>query len=465
MESRQHTVLAVNEAAAQEGILPGMPVAHARAIFPNVRVAPAEPAEDAHALRKLAAWCMRFSPFVAPCAPNGIWIDATGCAHLFGGEKTMVEKIAARFTHYQLTVRVAMAHTPGAAWAWSHFGEHRCIVATAPGEMNPLPVTALRISPEAADGLWRVGIKTIAGMRKLPRKTIPIRYGIDTLKRLDQALGFLPESIDALLPPAAKQCVLSFAEPIAAVEDLQRATQKLTCDLCLDLEKTQEGARKLDLVFQRADGTPQIIRIGTARASRDPVHLARLLMEKLDTVDPGFGIERAALTAWRVTPLLPRQMDTQVSAADEAHDLGELIDRIGNRIGARNVYRVAAVESDIPERAVEYVEPTTQIDAIWPAHLPRPVRLFSPPEFVEVTALLPDYPPAQFAWRGETRKVRCADGPERIFGEWWRGEKEVGEIRDYFRVEDENGERFWLFRNRQLSPEPTYRWYLHGVFA
>ena len=465
MESRQHTVLALNEAAAEHGILPGMPVAHARAIFPNLRVAPAQSAEDARVLRKLAAWCMRFSPFVAPCAPNGLWIDATGCAHLFGGEAAMVKKIAARFARYQLTARVAMAQTPGAAWAWAHFGEERCIVATAPGELNPLPITALRISPEAADGLWRVGVKTIADMRKLPRKTIPLRYGIDTLKRLDQALGFQPESIDALLPPAAKQCVLSFAEPIAAVEDLQRTTQKLVCDLCMDLEKTQEGARKLDLVFLRADGTPQIIRIGTSRVSRDPVHLAKLLLEKLDTVDPGFGIERATLIAWRVSSLFPRQMDTQVSAADEAHDLGELIDLIGNRIGARNVYRVAPVESDIPERAMDHVAPTTEIDTTWPAHLPRPVRLLSPPELIDVLALLPDYPPAQFAWRGETRKVRCADGPERIFGEWWRGEKEVGEIRDYFRVEDESGERFWLFRNRQMSPEPTYRWYLHGVFA
>jgi protein ImuB len=465
VESRQHTVLAVNRAAAEEGILPGMPVAHARAIFPNLRVAPAEPTEDARALRKLATGCMRFSPFVAPCSPDGIWIDATGCAHLYGGETEMVEKIAAVFARHRLTLRIAMAQTPGAAWAWSHFGEHRTIVAAAPGELNGLPITALRISPEAADGLWRVGVKTIADMRKLPRKTIPIRYGADTLRRLDQALGFLPESIDALLPAKAKQCVLSFAEPIAAVEDLQRTTQKLACDLCADLEKTQEGGRKFDLVFQRTDATLQIIRIGTSRASRDPVHLARLLLEKIDTVDPGFGIERATLIAWRVAPLLPRQTDTYVSAVDDAHDLGELIDRIGNRIGARNVYRVAPVESDIPERAVEQVAPITEVAVSWPTALPRPLRLLSPPELVEVTALLPDYPPAMFAWRGETRKVRCADGPERIFGEWWRNEKEVGDVRDYFRVEDENGERFWLFRNRQLSPEPTYRWYLHGVFA
>lgn len=458
-------MLAVNPAAADEGIMPGMPVSHARAIFPHLHVAPAEPAEDARALYKLAVWCLRFSPFVSPCPPDGLWIDATGVAHLFQGETAMLEKIAAIFSKNHLTARIAMAHTPGAAWAWSHFGAHRITVADGLGELNALPVTALRIIPETADGLWRVGVKTIGALRKLPRKTIPVRYGVDTLKRLDQALGFLPESLDAILPPAAKQRVLTFAEPIAALEDLQRTVHKLTDDLCADLEKTQEGARRLDLVFQRADNTLQIVRVGTARPSRDPVHLSKLLLEKLDTVDPGFGIEIATLTGWRIAALAPRQMDTEASAADEAHDLAALVDRIGNRIGARNVWRVAAVESDLPERAVEKVAPTTNISVTWPAHLPRPVRLLSPPELVNVTALLPDYPPALFSWRGETRKVRCADGPERILGEWWHDKKEVGEVRDYFRIEDESGERFWLFRDNRLTPEQTYRWYLHGVFA
>jgi protein ImuB len=465
LEGRQQTLLAVNAAAAEEGIQPGMPVSHARAIFPNVRIAPAEPTEDARALRRLAGWCLRFSPFVAPCPPDGLWIDATGVAHLFGGEQEMLGKIAALFAKNNLTVRVAMAHTPGAAWAWARFGERRTVLEVAPGALNPLPITALRIGSDAAQSLWRVGIKTIGELRKIPRKTIPIRYGADTLRRLDQALGFLPESIDTILPPSAKQRCLTFVEPISVVEDLERATRRLTEELCVDLETAQEGARKLDLIFQRADNTLQAIRIGTARPSRDPKHLAKLLLEKLDTVDPGFGIETATLTAWRINPLTPLQMDTEESAAADAHDLGELVDRLGNRVGEKNVFRFLPVASDIPERAAERVAPMTTITAAWPANLPRPIRLLSPPELVNVTALLPDYPPALFSWRGEARKVRCADGPERIFGEWWRNSKEVSEIRDYFRIEDESGERYWLFRDSRLSPEQTYRWYLHGIFA
>ena len=285
------------------------------------------------------------------------------------------------------------------------------------------------------------------------------------LLRLDQALGRIPESITPILPPTAKRRRLSFAEPIATPDDLKRTIVILTQQLCADLEETEEGALKLDLVFGRTDGRLETIRIGTARPSRDAGHLAKLLGEKLSGIDPGFGIESAALTAWRVGALQPVQLETDGRAAFAQRDLGELIDRLANRIGARNVFKIYPFASDIPERAAVPGDPMKPAEAAWPRHLPRPIRLLSPPEPVGVVALLPDYPPAKFRWRDEIHTVCKADGPERIFGEWWNAPREVGEIRDYFRVENQHGERYWLYRAGRTEHDSVDRWYLHGVFA
>jgi len=446
--------------------MPGMSLSQARAILPHFTVAPARPNADARALARLAAWSLRYSPLVAPCSPDGLWIDATGAAHLFGGEAAMVTKITKHLRGNGVTARVAMAGTPGAAWAWARYGGGDPILTAGMEHtaLDPLPLHAMRLSQDTVRSLRYVGLKTIGDLRAIPRATVPMRFGADVLRRLDQAVGLVPEAIDPILPPTAKRRHMAFVEPIGTHEDLNRVIGVLVNPLCGDLEKTHEGARKLDLVFTRTDNTLQIIRIGTAQPSRNPKHIAKLLAEKLVTVDPGFGIEAAALTAWRVGPLSPAQIETSGSAAQAERDLGELIDRLSNRIGALNVFRIAPVASDIPERAAIPANPMIAIKGAWPRHLPRPVRLLSPPEPIAVFALVPDYPPATFRWRGETHKVRCADGPERIFGEWWTSPQEAGDIRDYFRVENERGERYWLFRAGDMTND-TYRWYLHGIFA
>ncbi len=464
LEDQQRLVLAVNAAAAADGITPGLALAHARAVQPDLVALPAQPIEDARALDRLAAWCLRYSPLVSPCAPDSLWIDATGAAHLFGGEHAMLRTIQSALEPHGLTARLAMAATPGAAWALSHFSPNPLCVSDAPADVNPLPVTALRLDLKTARGLWRVGLKTIADLRRIPRATLPRRFGKDVLVRLDQALGSAPEAIEAVLPPLAKRKRLAFAEPIGTADDLKRAIGLLTPPLCAELEKNQEGARKLDLLFFRTDNRVETLRLGLARPSRDPAHFEKLLNGKIETVDPGFGIESIVLTAWRVEPLVPQQIDAQ-NGPDSAHDLSDLIDSLSNQIGARNIYRVAAHASHIPERAEKRADPVTSPTAAWPAHLPRPVRLFAPPEPVEVMALMPDHPPAKFTWRGEARLIKRADGPERVFGEWWHDHREVAEVRDYFRVEDEHGERFWLYRDTRLTAENRYRWYMHGVFA
>lgn len=467
-DGQKQVLTAINRAAADEGLAPGMPLTHARAIVPQVKTAPAQPVEDAKALRALAGACVRFSPWVAPSGKDGIWIDATGVAHLFGGEDKMVARITRVLARNGLSARVAMAATPGAAWALARYGRLR--VSSGKDDLDALPVTALRVSADIARSLWRVGIRTIGALKAIPRATLPLRFGKELVLRLDQALGHAAEAIDCMTPPETRRQDIAFAEPISTAADIQRTAAKLVFDLCRDLDLKQEGARKLDLVFTRADNTHQVIRIGTGRASRDPRHLLKLLAEHMDTVAPGFGIDGAALIAWKTAPLFPTQTDSagaiESGGTSNSADLAMLTDLLSNRLGDRAVYRLAPVATQIPERAQKHAAPENQSPSDgWPASLPRPLRLFQPPESVEVMALLPDHPPARFFWRGLLRKVRCADGPERVCGEWWLNRDEVHETRDYFRVEDEDGGRYWLFRDNRMTPNQRHLWFLHGMFA
>ena len=464
-DGQKQIVTAVNAAAMVEGLGPGMPLTQARAIFPHVRTVPAQPLEDAKALHRLASGCLRFSPWVAPVAPDGLCIDATGVAHLFGGEPAMVAKIAKTLKRSGLNARIAMANTPGAAWALSHYGPRTCVVSAAREDLDPLPVSALRIGADVARALRRVGLHTIGALKAIPRATLPLRFGKDLVTRLDQALGQAPEPIDCILPPQARRREIAFAEPISTPDDLHRTAARLVDQLCRDLEDKQEGARKLDLVFRRVDNSIQVIRIGTGRPARDPKHLLKLLSEHMDSIAPGFGIEAASLTAWRVAPLYPTQVEADGSGEDPG-DLAMLTDHLANRLGPKSVYRLTPVASHMPERAQKLIAPTSSPSPDgWPENLPRPVRLFAPPEAVEVTAMLPDSPPVRFFWQGQMRKVRCADGPERVCGEWWLNREDAAETRDYFRVEDEQGGRYWLFRDNRITPNQTHAWFVHGIFA
>ena len=460
-EGQQRTLTAVNAAAAAYGLGPGMSLSHARAIVPELKATPARPLADARALDKLTIRMLRYSPLVAAAPPDGLWVDATGAAHLFGGEDAMIKNILRRLRGLGLSARAAMAATPGAAWAWARYGSGNPVL-TERHALDPLPLRALRLPEASVHSLRHVGLKTIGDLKRMPRATIPIRFGAEVLTRLDQAMGTAAETINPILPPAARRRQMSFADPIATADDLKRCIDHLTAELCRDLEQASEGARRFDMVFTRVDGHTQTIRIACAHPSRAVTHLSKLLAEKLPAVDPGFGIEAAALTAWRVDALTPAQLNADGSVSSE-RDLGELVDRLSARVGARNVFKVAAVESDLPERAAVPANPMARAPQDWPPHLPRPMRLLSPPERVQVIALLPDYPPAKFRWRAQMHSVRISDGPERVFGEWWQSRREVGEQRDYFRVENEQGQRYWLFR--VLRPGQDVDWFMHGVFA
>jgi protein ImuB len=471
MDGRRRVVAAVNLAAQSAGLSPGVPVAQAQAVVPGLIVVEATPEADARALTDLAAWCLRWAPLTAPELPDGVWIDASGCAHLFGGEAEMLADIVGRLKRSGLAARAGIADTAGAAWAVGRYGTKAVTVVPA-GEMEfalrPLPIAALRLDGETVAALSWLGFTRIGQLLDAPRAPFALRFGRQVIRRLDQALGRIGEPIEPVMPADPVRARLAFPEPLLTPEALSAGIAELAGLVCADLERRGEGARRLDLTFERVDQTVQAICVGTARPSWRATHLARLLDEQLERIDPGLGIEAMQLVA-PLTELLAfaQPSDDLVGAQNAGPDLSVLVDRLVNRLGARRVYRVAPVESDVPERSVRRIGPLSRpTRAGWPPSLPRPARLLRPPQPVEAMAMLPDRPPAQFIWRRKRHRIRHADGPERIGGEWWAHDRERNALRDYWQVEDEDGRRFWLFRSGDaVDPESgDLRWFLHGFF-
>ena len=451
------------------GIGAGMAVAHAQAMVPGLHLAEAEPASDAAALSRLAAWCLRFSPLAAPAAPDGVWIEATGTAHLFGGERGLLGEVTGRLAIAGFACRAAIAGTPGAAHAMARHGPDPIAIVPDDGieaALERLGIAALRLPEDRVAALRLLGFERIGQLMRTPRAPLARRFGNTPFTRLDQALGALPEPIEPIQPPGLPRARLGFPEPIATADDLHRALALLVHSLCEKLERGGQGASRLDLLCQRIDGTMQAIRIGTSAATRDQAHLLRLLSPQVEAIDPGFGIEHMTLTASLADTLGARQLGSGLAEA-AAPDLTALVDTLMNRLGDGQVFRAEPVESDIPERSQTRIAPLARpTGRTWP-DLPRPARLFDPPRPVQATALLPDHAPARFTWRGRPHAVRRADGPERVFGEWWKEAGETWSVRDYFQVEDEAGQRFWLFREGDgLDPDTgNLQWFLHGIFG
>jgi protein ImuB len=283
--------------------------------------------------------------------------------------------------------------------------------------------------------------------------------------RLDQALGSQQEALTSLVPPEIPRAELRFAEPVGDPEDLKLIIETLCEKLCSDLEVRGIGARRLDLVFIRVDNIAQSARVGLSRPYREPKHLAKLLADRLVVIDPGFGIETATLTASWVEALTEKQTVGRHLALDGSDvDVSQLVDSLGVRLGQNRVFRLSPVESNLPERTIKRVSALHPANGTaWPKHLPRPARLFAKPEEIEAVAEQPDHPPRLFIWRNTRHRVVKADGPERIHGEWWVNESEMHLIRDYYRVETQDGSRYWLFRDTTADKDGNGNWWLHGV--
>jgi protein ImuB len=475
-------ITAVGPLAAAEGIMPGMGVADARALDPGLLIEDADFIADAQALTKLAAWCDRFSPWVTPCGTDGILLDVTGCAHLFGDEFGLASQTVARLARQGIEARAAIADTLGAAWALSRFGGMRsgAAISVPPGEtqhmLADLPVAALRLEPEIVALLERLGLQRIGELYPLPRAALAARCGDSVALRLDQALGLAAEPLSPVPPAPLLWSRRSCPEPIATAEAIAAALHELLQQLTRRLGEDGLGARRISLAAYRVDGRIERIAIGTAFPTRDMRHLWRLFEEKRSRIDPSLGIEDLVLTAESVETLAATQLglDGEAARSDSA-DLAALVDRLANRLGLRALARPVLRESHIPERAVRFVGPLAepQTPARWNAQQRRPIRLLPRPEPIEAMAPIPDDPPRLFRWRQRAHRVRYADGPERIAAEWWRRpgapapeSRDDDQARDYYRVEDEDGQRFWLYRAGLYRPDVAPpRWFLHGFFG
>ena len=471
-EGGSRRLVAVNRAAGTAGLRPGMTLADAQAVVPSLRALPADPPGERALLDHLAEWAVGYTPWTSAdgwnegIAGGGLWLDISGCAHLFGGEDKLLADLLGRLRRYGFAAQAAVADTPGAAWAWARFGDGAapCLPQAAQqAALAGLPVTALRLAPPTAAGLVRLGLRRIGELAAVPRAGVAARFGSTVALRLDQAFGAADEPISPKLPPLAHRVPLAFAEPIARSEDVVAGTRHLLERLAVRLERERQGVRRLELAAFRIDATVQRLTIGTSRPSRDPPHLLRLLAEPLAKLDAGFGIEMLLLSADELGPLAAEQISF-VGAAPTTDDFACLLDRLGNRLGFERVMRLAPHPSHLPEQAVRRLGPeAAPLVEGWP-ELRRPLRLFAWPEPVEAVAPLPDSPPLLFRWRRQTHRIARAEGPERLSGEWWRQRKLD---RDYYCVEDQAGRRFWLFRAGDAVDPATgnLRWYLHGLFA
>ena len=494
-EQRGRLVIeAVNPHAAGAGLAPGMPLADGRAIVPDVIAHPADPAADAHALRRLARWADGFTPRVMPAGADGLFLDVGGCAHLHGGEEALLAALAAGLGGLGLTSRLALAGTPGAAWALARHGERSPAIlpwSADPDEVGEalagLSVAALRLDADVVEALVSFGLNRIGTLYPFDPGELAKRFGTSPRRRLEQALGFVEEPVASLPPPLPREVRRAFAEPVSTAAGIRAAVEALLENLCRNLSRAGEGARRMRLVCHRVDGADHALTVGASRPLRRARFLMNLLSGKLERIDPGFGIEEMVLSAEVVEVVEEEQEDwfgragtaegggggwaARPGGAGGREELLGLLDRLGNRFGFGSVACPVPRQSWLPERAVRLREPlagTGNRDLDWPEGRRRPLRLLSPPERVEAVAhesggVGPLGAPAFFRWRGRRRGLRAAEGPERLECEWWL---EDAPTRDYYLAEDEEGRRYWLFRERSPDdPAASPRWFLHGFFA
>jgi protein ImuB len=412
--------------------------------------APADPLSD------LALWCQQYSPLTAIDPPDGVVIDITGCAHLFGGEAGLRRHIETRLPGS----RCAVADTAAAAWGLARYG--------APGaeDFAPLPLAALRLDPVTIRKLRRVGIRRIDELQRLPRAELTARYGAEPVVRLALAFGQAPEAQKFISPPPDWREIEHHAEPIFAPLQLQAALTRLAPKLCARLGNAGRGVTQLVARFYRVDSQCPEFLIRFAAPSHDELHIGRLLIEKLNGIDPGFGVEAVSLTAIATESCPPVQRSTETPAPDYSQPIDTLL----NRLGPKNFWRVSPHASHIPERQTLRL-PVTQKPARWPPPpQPRPVQLLAKPAAITAIAPVPDDPPVTFSWRGKVHRIRSSSGPERIARDWWVNEHdnarpETDHVRDYYALEDSTGARFWIFRAGTHDGIAPPRWYLHGFFG
>lgn len=463
-EHGRMVVKAASQQLTKEGILPGMVVADVRAILPLVEVFSADAVAEEKLLNNLAEWCIRYSPVVATDSPDGLILEISGCPHLWGGELSYIRSIVSWLRKGGYDVRAAIADTVGAAWAVARYGKNEMI--TEPGKqaeaLFALPPAALRLDNVTLQRMDKLGFRQIRQFIGIPRLNLRRRFGDVLLKRLDQALGILPEPLQSVQPAPVYLERLPSMEPIRTATGIEIAINRLLEALCERFIREGKGMRSGILKGYRIDGEMEQIGIGTNRASRNAAHLFKLFELKIPEIEPALGIELFTLEATLVEDVSETQEALWSTATRDQTAISELLDNIAGKVGIQAIRRYLPQEHHWPESSMKAVSSLDeQPETEWLISRPRPIHLLPKPEPVEVMVVLPDYPPMHFRYKGEVIRIVRADGPERIEQEWWLRN---GPPRDYYRVEAENGSRYWLFRlglYENLKPQ----WFLHGYFV
>jgi protein ImuB len=414
-------------------------------------------------LTRLVEWCDRYSPLVSQDGSNGIVLDITGCAHLFGGEEALLHDLQRRLHRMNIESHAAIADTWGAAWALARYGDRFIVHGENTGSaLDPLPVEALRLPDGIVFELRRLGLVTIAALRKIPRNSLSVRFDSMLLRRLDQALQQAEETITPWRPPAAYRAARILAEPISTVGSVEYVLHDLLKEICSRLEKNHLGSRRMDLACYRVDGTVDRCEVRTSKPNRAIAHLMRLFSGRLEKLWADYGFETFVLSVPDVEALHPVQLS--LSPLDEKGDEDSfdlLVDRLGMKLGFTAVNRIRVRESYLPEHAVELRPAATSplASAEWPGYRVRPIRLIDPPMPIQVSILIPGGSPVQFFIEQKQHRIIRSEGPERLTTEWWREAHARYGTRDYYRIEDDKGFRFWIFCDR------SEHWFLHGHFA
>ncbi|NBW05608.1 MAG: DNA polymerase Y family protein [Alphaproteobacteria bacterium] len=491
-------VMACCAAARRQGLGAGMRLADARALCPTLHSHSYDAARDRADLHHLALWARRYSPLTGVDErANGIWIDVAGAEHLFGDVRGLMVDCVRRLRRSGLRVRFAAAPTCGAAWALAHYARPGIHIVNQPivNQYNrsfsgaacplapprtkiqqilaPLPLAALRIDQDIDAALHRVGLHVIGDIMMMPRAPLATRFGDDLLRRLDQASGDIQESFSPLAPTQPMIVSRNFAEPIAAASDVVAMISYLADEMARLLYHTGMAARRLELGWQLVDGGRHRHNIHLSRPSRQSALFHRLLAGVSDRINPEFGIEAGWMQAHDCSPLAPLDQPLHHMAPSSNVTIDEnyasLIDRlVAVRLQPQASWQPeSAQQTRLPEMAM----PASSVaGAGWLASAqsvtapPRPIRLLAHPHPIDVVALLPDHPPAQFIWQRRTHKIVKATGPERIAPPWWAAPAGT-KSRDYFRVQDHQGACFWLYRDGLPERGEMAAWFLHGFFA
>lgn len=455
-QKNANRIYCLNTAATQQGLHQGMAYVDARAFCPKLQSRAAEPEQDRQFLRLLCRWAARYCPWVGLDGEDGLVMDITGSAHLFGGEPAMLADIRNRLMRAGLSVQIGLADTRGAAWALAHYGEGVAPSGKTLATLEALPVAALRIDEQMSVMLQRLGLRSIGDLAQAARAPLNRRFGPALLRRLDQALGDQPEEISPHSAPPHYAVRMTLPEPIGLLPDVMAGAERLLIQLCTKLKAQETGARHLCLTLRRVDQDRQQVELRLARPLRDPHRILPLFERGLAKINAGFGIDMLRLEATQVESL-PVQQISHVS--DGRKDkLDDLISRLGTRIGLENIQRFLPADSHIPECSfimvpAAYSEPASN----WSNLQPRPICLF-PSEPITAHGARP---PKHFRWRQMALTTSRATGPERIAPEWWlENENWRSGLRDYWRVETAQGRRLWLYYTPQ-----TPGWFVQGEFA